>query len=56
MSYVLQDVIRVLTFCVLLHDDVTITFWLFVFQEEKQWWQVVTMPLFISFHSWFVCV
>jgi hypothetical protein len=56
MSYVLQDVIRVLTFCVLLHSDETITFWWFVFEEERQWWPVVIMPLFLSFHYWFVCV
>jgi hypothetical protein len=55
MSYVLQDVVRVLTFCALLHGDATITFWWFVFEEERQWWLVVTMPLFLS-NSWFVCV
>jgi len=55
-SYVLQDVVRVLTFCALLHGDETITFWWFVFEEERQWWLLETMPLFISFHSWFACV
>jgi hypothetical protein len=56
MSYVLQDIVRVLTFCALLHGDVTVTFWWFVFEEERQWRPVMTMPLFLSFHSWFVCV
>jgi len=35
MSYVLQEVIRVLTFFALLHGDVTVTFWWFVFEEER---------------------
>jgi hypothetical protein len=35
MSCALQNVIRVLTFCALLHVDVTITFWWFVLEEEK---------------------
>jgi hypothetical protein len=56
MSYVLQDVVRVLTFCALLHGDMTVTLWWFVFEEERQWRLVMTMPLFLSFHSWFVCV
>jgi hypothetical protein len=56
MSYALQDEVRVLVFCVLLDGDVTITFWWFVLEEERQWWLMVTMPLIFSFHSWFVCV
>jgi len=34
MSCVLQDVVRVLAFCALLHGDVIVTFWRFVFEED----------------------
>jgi hypothetical protein len=35
MSYVLQEIVRVLIFFVLLHGDVPVTFWWFVLEENK---------------------
>ncbi len=37
----------------LLHGDVTITFWQFVLEEERQWQPAVTMLLLLFFHFWF---
>jgi hypothetical protein len=32
---------------------VTVTFWQFVLEEERQWQPVVTMLLLLFFHFWF---